>query len=130
MPWQVDHHEETTMTKAYRTTLADEVVARFPAARRKAIRARAAELIAEEVALKDLRKGKRVTQEQLAKRLGGRQVYVSRLESRTDMKLSTLRDCVTALGGELQLVVTFPEGDAVRVLTAKGRRGAREGKSG
>ncbi len=106
------------MSKAYRTTPTKEVVASLPSQRRKAIKARAAELIAEEVALKDLRKAKCVTQEQLAKRLGGRQVYVSRLEQRTDMKLSTLRDYVSALGGDLQLIVTFPEGDTVRVKAA------------
>ena len=50
------------------------------------------------------------TQEQVAKRLGGKQVYVSGLESRSDVKVSTLRDYVHALGGELQLMVTFPEG--------------------
>jgi transcriptional regulator with XRE-family HTH domain len=67
-------------------------------------------LIAEEMALRDIRKSRALTQEQVAKRLGGKQVYVSRLEGRSDVKVSTLRDYVHALGGELQLMVTFPEG--------------------
>ena len=117
------------MSKAYHTTPANEVIAGFSATRRKAIKTRAAELIAEEIALKELRKSKRVTQEQLAKRLGGRQVYVSRLEQRTDMKLSTLRDYVTALGGDLQLVVTFPEGDTVLVKAVEKRRGRSAGRT-
>jgi transcriptional regulator with XRE-family HTH domain len=71
-------------------------------------------LIAEETALRDIRKSRALTQDQVAKRLGGKQVYVSRSESRSDVKVSTLRDCVHALGGELQLMVTFPEGAKVK----------------
>jgi transcriptional regulator with XRE-family HTH domain len=67
-------------------------------------------LIAEETALRDIRKSRALTQEQVAKRLGGKQVYVSRLKSRSDVKVSTLRDYVYALGGGLQLMVSFPEG--------------------
>ncbi len=115
------------MTKAYRTTAADAVLARFPPARRAKIKARAAEIVAEELALKDLRKSKEMTQEEVAERLGGRQVYVSRLERRADMKLSTLREYVEAIGGQLQLMVTFPGGKAVRLQdigasAAKARR--------
>jgi helix-turn-helix protein len=93
----------------------EKVFAKFTSARQRKIKARAAELIAEEYALRDLRLAKEVTQEQVAKRLGGRQVYVSRLENRADMKLSTLRDYVRAIGGDLQLMVTFPEGQAVKL---------------
>jgi transcriptional regulator with XRE-family HTH domain len=62
------------------------------------------------MALSDIRKSRALTQEQVASRLGGKQVYVSRLERRSDVKVSTLRDYVHALGGEMQLMVTFPEG--------------------
>jgi hypothetical protein len=92
-----------------------QVLATFSPARRKQIKARAGELIAEEMALRDIRKSRALTQEQVAKRLGGKQVYVSRLESRSDVKVSTLRDYVHALGGELQLMVTFPEGTEVNI---------------
>jgi hypothetical protein len=101
--------------KEYRTTAADTVLAGLPPARRAKIKARAAEIVAEEMALSDLRKSKEMTQEEVAERLGGRQVYVSRLERRSDMKLSTLRDYVKAIGGQLQLIVTFPKGEAVRL---------------
>ena len=87
-----------------------QVIDGFSPLRKKHIKARAKELIAEEMALRDIRKSRALTQEQVAKRLGGKQVYVSRLESRSDVKVSTLRDYVRALGGELQLMVTFPEG--------------------
>ena len=104
----------------------DKIFATFSPERQRKIKARAAELIAEEYALRDLRMAKQVTQEQVAKRLGGRQVYVSRLEHRADMKLSTLREYVRALGGDLQLMVTFPEGRSVKLRDiGVVKRGAR-----
>lgn len=111
------------MTKNYRAVPADEVIGKLPASRRAKIKARATELIAEELGLQELRKSKQVTQEQVAERLGGKQVYVSRLEKRADMKLSTLREYVKAIGGDLQLVVTFPEGSVrLRAGAPSGRR--------
>lgn len=91
------------------------VLAGFSPERRKRIKARAKELIGEEMALSDLRKSRALTQEQVAKRLGGKQVYISRLESRSDVKVSTLRDYVRAIGGELQLMVTFPGGAKAKI---------------
>lgn len=99
----------------YRAVPLDEVIASLPPERQARIKARAVTLIAEEMALRDLRRARRVTQEEVAERLGGRQVYVSRFEKRADMKLSTLRDYVRAIGGDLRLMVTFPEGDTVRI---------------
>ena len=93
----------------------ERIFATFPPARQRRIKKRAAELIAEEFTLRDLRKAKQVTQEEVAQRLSGRQVYVSRLERRADMKLSTLREYVRALGGDLQLMVTFPGHVPVRI---------------
>ncbi|HYA74907.1 MAG TPA: helix-turn-helix domain-containing protein [Roseiarcus sp.] len=103
------------MTTKYRAVPSGEVIASLPPERQARIKARAVALIAEEMALRDLRRARRVTQEQVAERLGGRQVYVSRFEKRADMKLSTLRDYVRAIGGDLQLMVTFPEGETVRI---------------
>ena len=103
------------MTKDYRTVPADEVFATFSPERQKKVNARAAELIAEEFALRELREAKQMTQEQVAQKLGGRQVYVSRLEKRADMKLSTLREYVGAIGGTLELVVSFPKGRRVKL---------------
>jgi transcriptional regulator with XRE-family HTH domain len=100
------------MSKDYHPIAAEEVIARFAPARQTKINLRAAQLIAEEIALSELRKAKRVTQEQIAKKIGGRQVYVSRFEKRADVKLSKLREYVEALGGELELLVTFPDSSA------------------
>jgi Helix-turn-helix domain len=104
----------------------EKIFAALPRARQRKIKKRAAELMAEEVTLRDLRKAKQITQEEVAQRLSGRQVYVSRLERRADMKLSTLREYVRALGGDLQLMVTFP-GDVPVRLRDIGTMSSRKG---
>jgi Helix-turn-helix domain len=101
--------------KEYRTVPAEEIIARLSPARQAKINLRAAQLIAEEVGLGDLRRAKRITQEQVAKKIGGRQVYISRFEKRSDVRLSKLREYVEALGGELELLVTFPDSSAYRL---------------
>ena len=106
----------------------EKIFAAFPPARQRKIKKRAAELIAEEFTLRDLRKAQQITQEEVAQRLSGRQVYVSRLERRADMKLSTLRAYVRALGGDLQLMVTFP-GDVPVRLREIGTMSARKGRN-
>ena len=58
--------------------------------------------------LKDLRKGAKQTQKDLAAALGVGQDTISRLEKRSDMLLSTLRHYVESVGGHLTLVATFP----------------------
>src|SRR5688500_11533859 len=63
----------------------------------------------------ELRKARRVTQAELADRLNIQQGNVSRLERRDDMHLSTLREVVEALGGELEITARFPDGQAVRI---------------
>ena len=103
------------MTRAYRSIPVDEVAASVSAERKAKIAARASELVSEEYALRDIRKARHITQEQVAERLGGKQVYISRLEKRSDVKLSTLREYVRAIGGDLQLMVTFPEGKTLTI---------------
>jgi transcriptional regulator with XRE-family HTH domain len=87
-----------------------------PAQRRK-VEARAAELMAEEMTLRELRKARKLTQVRIAKTLGIKQDSVSRLEKRSDVLLSTLRKTVEAMGGTLSLVAQFPDRDPV-VLSA------------
>ena len=107
----------------------EKIFAAFPPARQQKIKKRAAELIAEEFTLRDLRKAQQITQEEVAQRLSGRQVYVSRLERRADMKLSTLREYVRALGGDLQLMVTFPGDVPVRLRDIGTNSGRKDRKS-
>lgn len=61
------------------------------------------------LALADLRQARHVTQVQLAGELGISQGNVSRLESRGDVYLSTLRSYVEALGGHLEIAAVFDE---------------------
>src|ERR1700684_437881 len=78
-------------------------------AQRKKVEARAAELIAEEMTLQELRRARKLTQVSVAKALGITQDSVSRLEKRSDILLSTLRKTVQVMGGKLSLVAEFPD---------------------
>ena|SRR5579871_528773 len=89
-------------------TLKDKMKGLSPA-RRKKVEARAAELIAEEMTLRELRHARKLTQVKIAKTLGVTQDSVSRLEKRTDLLLSTLRKTVEAMGGNLSLIAKFPD---------------------
>lgn len=60
--------------------------------------------------LAELRGSLNLTQEELADRLSIAQSNVSRLERRRDMLVSTLREVVEALGGELHISAVFPDG--------------------
>lgn len=84
-------------------------IGKLSAAQRKKVEERAAELIAEEMSLRDLRKARKLTQARVAKTLGITQDSVSRLEKRSDLLLSTLRKTVKAMGGEVRIVAEFPD---------------------
>jgi transcriptional regulator with XRE-family HTH domain len=91
----------------------DQLRKELSPARRKKIDARTAQLVAEELTLRDLRKAHRKTQTQVAKELGMTQDQVSRLEQRSDVLLSTLRKYVEGMGGRLSLVAEFPDHEPV-----------------
>lgn len=55
------------------------------------------------------------TQVELAQLLGVAQGGVSKVEHSADMYLSTLRKYIEALGGELHLTVTFPDGRSMEI---------------
>jgi len=61
--------------------------------------------------LQELRRARNVTQTRVAQAMRAAQASVSKLEHRDDMYVSTLREYVKALGGELQLVASFPDAD-------------------
>lgn len=98
-------------------TKLSDVMAELPPARRAKIEARAQELIAENMTLQDIRKARKLTQEFMAEQLGIRQDSVSKLEKRADLLLSTLRNYVKAMGGELKLVAEFPDRPPVIIST-------------
>ncbi len=86
-----------------------DMMADLDPARRRKIEDRAAELIAEEMTLRELRKARKLTQVSVARELGIGQDGVSRLEQRSDILLSTLRRTVEAMGGSLSLIARFPD---------------------
>ncbi|MNY36579.1 hypothetical protein D3C86_1710790 [compost metagenome] len=59
--------------------------------------------------LKDVRLILGETQQNLAQRLMTGQAEISRLESRDDTHVERFRSYVEALGGKLELTVTFPD---------------------
>jgi hypothetical protein len=94
-------------------TNVNDIIRNLSPARRKKVEARAAQLIAEEMTRRELRRAFKLTQAHMAKALGVTQDSVSRLEKRSDLLLSTLRGYIEAMGGKLYLVAEFPGRDAV-----------------
>ena len=64
-----------------------------------------------EMPLNEIRAARELTQEHLAKLLRIKQASVSKMERRADMYISTLRDFVRAMGGDLEITARFPEGE-------------------
>ena len=74
-----------------------------------------------DIALNDLRERRGVTQEQVAAELATSRPNVSRIEREDDVRMTTLQRYITALGGELELVVRFPDGERLTLLGARKR---------
>ena len=64
-----------------------------------------------EMPLQELRQARKVSQEKMAKCLHTRQSNISRIEKRADMYISTLRNVIKAMGGDLEIVARFPDGN-------------------
>jgi transcriptional regulator with XRE-family HTH domain len=92
------------MAKSFR-----ELREAMPPERQAEIRQRTDELLAE-MPLQELRQARELSQKELAEVLGINQATISKLERRTDMYLSSLRRFVEAMGGELEIAATFPDG--------------------
>ena len=67
-------------------------------------------LALEEMPLAELRQARQLTQQQLAETLHIKQASVSKMESQTDMYISTMRKYIEAMGGELEIIAKFPDG--------------------
>ena len=104
---------------AYSTVSLEEMLAAESEEFRQSVKQRTAELIAEELNLREMRRLRKLTQTLLSKKLKIGQEGVSRIEKRTDLYLSTLRNYVEGVGGKLSLVVEFPDRAPV-VLTGFG----------
>jgi len=79
-----------------------------PAARKKA--AAKTKSLLDAMPLQELRHARNLSQEQLAQTLSVKQAAVSKIEKRTDMYISTLRNFIKAMGGNLEIIAKFPDG--------------------
>jgi DNA-binding XRE family transcriptional regulator len=97
----------TPSTKNYRT-LHKQVIARAGAVERLA--SLRADTLAE-IGLYELRRALHRSQAELAEQLGVSQSAISQIERGEDIKLSTLRNYVEGLGGELRVHAIFDVGN-------------------
>jgi len=77
------------------------------------------EINARQATMRRLRQARAMTQSTIAELLDMDQSEVSRLEHRSDVMLSTLRRFVRATGGELHLVVKYPDSAPVELLVGE-----------
>ena len=69
-----------------------------------------ASVLRAEMPLHDIREAMRLSQVQLGESLGVAQPAIAKMEKRADMYVSTVRRFVEAMGGQLHITATFPEG--------------------
>ncbi len=93
------------MSKPFNTLLE-----KLPSMRRKKIAAQTSRL-KQEMALCELRQALDLTQTQLAESLNMKQAAISKFERQSDIYISTLRNILTAMGADLKIIASFPEGD-------------------
>jgi len=87
-----------------------ELLAKMPEERRLAIQ-KETDAILKEMALSELRRARDLSQTKLAERLGIKQPSVADMEKRTDMYISTLRSLIEGMGGQLDIIAKFPNGN-------------------
>jgi transcriptional regulator with XRE-family HTH domain len=86
------------------------LTANIPPERRERIEA-AKVALRKEMSLAELRQARQLTQEAISQTLHVGQPAVAKIEKRTDMYVGNLRRFVRAMGGELEIVAHFPDGD-------------------
>ncbi|MDR2701937.1 MAG: helix-turn-helix domain-containing protein [Spirochaetaceae bacterium] len=64
-----------------------------------------------EMPIHELRNARGLSQRVLADALHIQQPAVAKMEKRTDMYISTLRSHIEAMGGELEIIARFPDGN-------------------
>ncbi|KFI23727.1 XRE family transcriptional regulator [Nitrosococcus oceani] len=70
-----------------------------------------AQAMLQEMPLQELRLARGLSQQTLAEVLQVQQPAIAKMEKRTDMYLSTLRNHIRAMGGELDIIARFPDGE-------------------
>ena len=110
----------------------DALVKRTTTGRTRRLAAVRTRQIARELLLSEMRTLSGKSQRELARTLGIKQPTLSKLESQSDMQVSTLRRIVKALGGQLEVFARFPN-ETVRIgpfnATHRGQRQRRTSSS-
>lgn len=94
------------------TTLREKV-SKLPRERRARIEAEADRLHSEYMTLQELRKALDKTQTDVAKILNIKQSSVAQVERQVDIRISTLRHYIEAMGGKLTLTVQLPDREPI-----------------
>jgi DNA-binding XRE family transcriptional regulator len=87
-----------------------QLIDKMPAPAAKQAQARAQAMLAE-MPLNELRQARGLSQKMLADVLHVQQPSIAKIEKRADMYISTLRSHIEAMGGELEVVARFPDGN-------------------
>ncbi len=93
----------------------NQIIADLPADRQARIDGRYREMKDQVEGLRELRQVAGKAQADIATALNIKQPSVSKIEKQADMYLSTLRNYVHAIGGELELVVRLPSRQEIRL---------------
>lgn len=88
------------------------LVDRMPKKRQERIK-RGADNMLREITLQELRKVFELTQQDMATALDVNQAAISKMESQSDMHISTLRKLLATMGARLKLVAQFPDGEVI-----------------
>ncbi len=91
------------------TTTLEAFLATLPEDEQREIAAESDRLREEIHSLGEVRRAMAFTQAQLADAMGIKQSSVAQMEQRADLLLSTLRRYVEAMGGEMKIVLSFPD---------------------
>jgi len=68
------------------------------------------QFLLDDLPLQEIRLARKLSQQEVARKLNVNQAAVSKMEHRTDLYISTLRKHIEAMGGVLTLLAEFPEG--------------------
>lgn len=90
----------------------NDLVGKMPAERRKKIKVQVKEELAQ-MQLQELREAQELTQQEVADTLNMNQAALSKMEHQADMCVSTLRRIIAAMGGKLEIIAHFPQGDVI-----------------
>ena len=87
----------------------------LPEDRQARIEAGYQKIRAEHLTLQELRKKRKITQNDMSKLLNITQSQVSRLEGRNDWLVSSLASYADALGAKMEIVFTFPDEQVINI---------------